>query len=79
MIGSNVVYNIFTRIFVYEQGGSKKSVADFRENLLTDRCVTQVSVQYTRNLSKKWIDYCDAFDITSYDLIIGLLHSLGTI
>nr|CAI5828319.1 unnamed protein product [Callosobruchus analis] len=47
------------------------------ENLLIDRCVTQDSVQYKRNLSTAWIDYRKAFDITSHELIVRLLECLS--
>ena len=62
---------------VYEQRGSKKGVAGCRDNLLIDRCVTQDSVQYKRNLSMAWIDYRKAFDTTSHELIVRLLECLS--
>lgn len=87
----NSCYKLFTRILyariaktvnpvflnVYEQRGSKKGVAGCRENLLIDRCVTQDSIQYKRNLSMAWIDYRKAFDTTSHELIVRLLECLA--
>nr|CAI5831238.1 unnamed protein product [Callosobruchus analis] len=87
----NACYKLFTRILymrileavnpvflsVYEQRGSKKGVAGCKENLLIDRCVTQDSVQYKRNLSMAWIDYRKAFDTTSHELIVRLLECLS--
>nr|CAH7741340.1 unnamed protein product [Callosobruchus chinensis] len=87
----NACYKLFTRILymrileavnpvflaVYEQRGSKKGVAGCRDNLLIDRCVTQDSVQYKRNLSMAWIDYRKAFDTTSHELIVRLLECLS--
>nr|CAH7766629.1 unnamed protein product [Callosobruchus chinensis] len=87
----NACYKLFTRILymrileavnhvflsVYEQRGSKKGVAGCRDNLLIDRCVTQDSVQYKRNLSMAWIDYQKAFDTTSHELIVRLLECLS--
>ena len=87
----NACYKLFTRILymrileavnpvflsVYEQRGSKKGVAGCKDNLLIDRCVTQDSVQYKRNLSMAWIDYRKAFDSTSHELIVRLLECLS--
>nr|CAH7732997.1 unnamed protein product [Callosobruchus chinensis] len=58
-------------------GGSKKGVAGCRDNLLIDRCVTQDTVQYKRNLSMAWIDYRKAFDTTSHELIVRWLACLS--
>ena len=87
----NACYKVFTRILymrvlqavervyerIYEQRGSKRGVAGCKENLLIDRCVTQDSVQYKRNLSMAWIDYRKAFDMTSHELIVHLLRCLA--
>lgn len=60
---------------VCKQRGPKRSVADYREYLLINRCITQDSRQSKQSLSIAWIHYRKAFDITSHHLVVYYFRS----
>lgn len=63
---------------MHTSGDKARTVTDqgTKRQKTIDRCVTQDSIQYKRNLSMAWIDYGKAFDTISHEVLIDLLERL---
>ena len=60
-------------IFPIEQKGCRRRSNGCKDQLLINRMIIEDCKSKHRNLSMAWADYCKAFDIVQYSLILKVL------